>query len=383
MNIKQFDKKYFWLLTVIVLISSCSSKNGSETMSFDKVVYEPCYASGFKIYGAEGRESIKIDVFNPWQGADSVTTSFLIVRGGEDVPNDYEGQVLRGEARRIVTMSSTQIAMLEAVDCQNRVVGVSGIDFISSENIQSRRESIGDLGYEGNVNYELLLSLEPDIVLLYGTMGANVMEAKLTELGIPFIYIGEYLEESPLGKAEWVVPVAEIVGKGKTGIEFFSEIPERYNALKDLVAGNASGAPSVMLNMPYNDVWNMPSTKSYMPQLIADAGGDYIYKKNTGNTSMPIDIEEAYMLASQADLWLNVGQAHSLDEVKAMSPKFTDVACLRNGNVYNNNALTNAGGGNEFFETAVVKPDIVLRDLIKIFHPELIEEQLVYYIKLK
>ena len=143
------------------------------------------------------------------------------------MPNGYEGQVLRGEARRIVTMSSTQIAMLEAVDCQNRVVGVSGIDFISSENIQSRRESIGDLGYEGNVNYELLLSLEPDIVLLYGTMGANVMEAKLTELGIPFIYIGEYLEESPLGKAEWVVPVAEIVGKGKTGIEFFSEIPKR------------------------------------------------------------------------------------------------------------------------------------------------------------
>lgn len=379
----QFYKKYFWLLTVFVLFSSCTSKNGSEAMKFDKAVYEPCYATGFKIVGAEGRKSIKIDVFNPWQGADSVTTSLLIVRGGEDVPKGYEGQVLRGEARRIVTMSSTQIAMLEAVGCQNRVVGVSGIDFISSENIQSRRESIGDLGYEGNVNYELLLSLEPDIVLLYGTMGANVMEAKLSELGIPYIYIGEYLEESPLGKAEWMVPVAEIAGVGKKGIDFFSEIPKRYNALRDLVARKAHKTPAVMLNTPYSDVWNMPSTKSYMPRLIADAGGNYIYKKNTGNTSLPIDMEEAYILASKADIWLNVGQAHSLGEVKAMCPKFTDVPCLCNGNVYNNNALTNAGGGNDFFETAVVKPDIVLRDLIKIFHPELVEEQLVYYIKLK
>ena len=146
---------------------------------------------------------------------------------------------------------------------------------------------------------------------------------------------------------------------------------------------SALDAPSVMLNVPYGDSWFMPSTQSYAARLIADAGGHYVYQKNTGNASVPIDMEEAYLLASDADMWLNVGMANSLDELKASCPKFTDTRCFKNGNVYNNNARTNAGGGNDYYESAVVNPDIVLRDLVKIFHPELVQEECVYYKRLK
>ena len=149
------------------------------------------------------------------------------------------------------------------------------------------------------------------------------------------------------------------------------------------MAENALDAPSVMLNTPYGDSWFMPSTESYAVRLIEDAGGDYIYKKNTGNASTPIDMEEAYLLASTADMWLNVGMANSLDELRAACPKFADTRCFRNGDVYNNNARTNAAGGNDYFESAVVHPDLVLRDLVKIFHPELVEEPFVYYKQLK
>ncbi len=127
----------------------------------------------------------------------------------------------------------------------------------------------------------------------------------------------------------------------------------------------------------------MPSTESYVARLIKDAGGDYIYKKNTGNASAPIDLEEAYLLASQADMWLHVGMANTLDELKAACPKFIDTRCFRSGQVYNNNARTNAAGGNDYYESAVVNPDLVLRDLVKIFHPELVEEDFVYYKQLK
>ena len=149
------------------------------------------------------------------------------------------------------------------------------------------------------------------------------------------------------------------------------------------MADSALGAPSVMLNVPYGDSWFMPSTQSYAARLIADAGGHYVYQKNTGNASAPIDMEEAYLLASDADMWLNVGMANSLDELKTSCPKFTDTRCFKNGNVYNNNARTNAGGGNDYYESAVVNPDIVLRDLVKIFHPELVQEEYVYYKQLK
>ena len=373
-------------LSLILLLSlaftGCHDKS-SKLDDFNQSLYAPEYASGFDIKGADGKESVLITVTNPWQGADSVTTWLFIARSGEKVPEGFAGQVLEGEAKHIVAMSSTHIAMLDAIGEVGRVAGVSGIDYISNPDIQARRDSIGDVGYEGNINYELLLSLDPDLVLLYGVNGASAMESKLEELDIPFMYVGDYLEESPLGKAEWMVALSEVAGKRGDGEKTFAAIPVRYNALKKKVADSALGAPSVMLNVPYGDSWFMPSTESYAIRLISDAGGDYIYKKNTGNASKPIDLEEAYLLASDADMWLNVGMLNTLDELKASCPKFVDTRCFKTGNVYNNNARVNSSGGNDYFESAVVHPELVLRDLVKIFHPELVEEDFVYYKKLK
>ena len=370
-------------LLLALLGTTCGGSASYTPADFTTEVYTPAYASGFDIQGADSKQSVLLTVTNPWQGADGIAVQLFIARDGETAPEGFDGQVLEGDADRIVAMSSTHIAMLDAIGEVDRVVGVSGIDYISNPDIQARRDRIGDVGYEGNINYELLLSLDPDLVLLYGVNGASGMEPKLRELGIPFIYIGDYLEESPLGKAEWMVALSEVVGCRSEGEKVFAEIPVRYNALKQRVAENALDAPSVMLNMPYGDSWFMPSAGSYAVRLIEDAGGDYIYKKNTGNASTPVDMEEAYLLASAADLWLNVGMASTLGEVKAACPKFADTRCFRNGYVYNNNARTNAAGGNDYFESGVVHPELVLRDLIKIFHPELVEEDFVYYKRLK
>jgi len=370
------------LLSLSLAFAGCRSESPCLA-DFNRPLYTPEYASGFKIEGADGRRSVLLTVTNPWQGTDGVTTQLFIARDGEPVPEGFGGQVLDAEAKRIVAMSSTHIAMLDAICEAGRTVGVSGLDYISNPAIQARRDRIGDVGYEGNINYELLLSLDPDLVLLYGVNGASPMEGKLEELGIPFMYVGDYLEESPLGKAEWLVALSEVVGKRAEGEKVFAPIPIRYNALKKRVADCTRSAPSVMLNTPYGNSWFMPSTASYTARLIADAGGDYIYRKNTGNASEAIDAEEAYLLASEADIWLHTGTAASLGELKTMCPKFTDTRCFRSGQVYNNTARTNAAGGNDYFESAVVHPDLVLRDLVKIFHPELVKEDFVYYKQLK
>lgn len=382
MNKMNTLKNLILLLSLSLLFAGCHDK-GSKLTDFNQSLYAPKYASGFDIKGAEGKKSVLITATNPWQGAEDVSTQLFIARDGENIPEGFSGQVLKEDAKRIVAMSSTHIAMLDAIGMDNRIVGVSGIDYISNANVQARRDSIGDVGYEGNINYELLLSLNPDLVLLYGVNGANSMEGKLKELEIPYMYVGDYLEESPLGKAEWMVALSEVVDARGESETVFEEIPVRYNTLKKKVADFVGNAPTVMLNIPYGDSWFMPSTTSYVIQLISDAGGDYIYKKDTGNASTPIDLEEAYLLASDADIWLNVGMTNTLDELKAACPKFTDTRCFMDGNVYNNNARTNAAGGNDYYESAVVNPDIVLRDLVKIFHPKLVEDDFVYYKQLK
>lgn len=139
-------------LSLILLLSlaftGCHNKS-SKINDFNLLLYAPEYASGFDIKGAGGKESVLITVRNPWQGADSVTTWLFIVRNGEEVPEGFAGQVLKGDAKRIVAMSSTHIAMLDAIGEVRCITGVSGIDYISNPDIQARRDSIGDVGYEG------------------------------------------------------------------------------------------------------------------------------------------------------------------------------------------------------------------------------------------
>ena len=376
---------YFILLSAATFLISCAS-NTTGIDAYTETLYKPSYASGFEIVGAEGRQSTLLKVFNPWQGAENTETTLFIVRNGEKIPAGFTGQVVKAGARRIVCLSSTYVAMLDALGQADRVVGVSGRNYISNKYVTTHPEAVADIGFDGNIDYELLLAQRPDLVLLFGVSGASGMESKLLEMGIPFCYIGEYLEESPLGKAEWLVAIAEITDSREKGEAVFEPVPERYDALRAKVAAATSKHPKVMINTPYAGSWFMASTESYVARLIADAGGDYIYKKNTSNRSLPIDLEEAYMLTAQADMWLNAGSAASLGELKSQFPKFTNTRCVRNGAVYNCNKRLNVAGGNDYWESGVVQPDVVLHDLIAIMHPEVLDEndrELHYYQRLE
>lgn len=366
-------------ITLLCLLSlaSCISNKKTSLEAFNQDVYTPEYASGFKILGADNAQSTLIQVFNPWQGAKEVEMSYFVSRNGEQAPTGFTGPTIAAGAKRIVCMSSSYIAMLDALRQVDRIVAVSGINYVSNPYILAHKDSIKDMGPE--MNYELLLGLKPDVVLLYGIGDAQTaVTDKLKELAIPYMYVGEYLEESPLGKAEWMVALSELTDSREKGIEIFSEIPKRYQALKALTA-SVEQRPTVMFNTPWNDSWIMPSTKSYMAQLVNDAGADYIYKENTSNSSAPIGLETAYGLIQKADYWINVGMASSLDELKAVNPKFTDAKSVREKTAYNNNLRLTATGGNDYWESAVVRPDVVLRDLIHIFHPELAPDSLYYY----
>lgn len=363
-------------LLICALIVACGHK-GSDLSDFNKKLYSPAHASGYEILGAEGSNSSLIVTHTPWQGSDSTNKSlFFIARDGEEAPAGFRGQVLRGEPERIVCMSSTHIGMLDALGKADRIVGVSGLQFTGNATVVSGadRGNVKDIGYDSNIDYESLISLAPDLVILYGVNGANAIESKLRELGIPFIYLGEYLEESPLGKAEWLVPVAEVLGMREEGARRIAGISERYEAMRNMIDRNGP-APKVMLNTPWGDSWMMPSTNSYVSQLVSDAGGYYIYRDNQSRESRPIDMEEAYRLTMDADIWLNTGQAKSISELANQWPKFSDTKPMKTGQVWNNIRNKGKVGYPQYWESGCLNPDLVLRDLIKIFHPELMEDQ--------
>lgn len=362
----------------------CGGVEPFDKELFDKELYTPRHATGFTLLGSEANTATLIVVDKPWQGSQGEQRMLLIDREEcyEDI-NHPSLQRIAGNVERVVCLSSSYIAMLDAIEQADKVVGVSGKEFIFDEKIASA-EHIGDVGYDSVFNIELLLSLKPDLVMLYGISAKSILEERLQQFGIPYFYVGEYLESSPLGKAEWVVAIAEIMGVRERGEQCFAQIEERYTTLCNTVCehtATTSTKPRVLLNTPYRDVWYLPAPESYMVQLIEDAGGYAYTEGNAGDTTLPIGIEQAYSYAQEADLWLNVGGCNTLNELTASNPLFGATRVVTEQRVYNNTRRRTASSGSDFWESGVVKPDVILEDLIRIIHPTLLPAKELYYYK--
>lgn len=368
------------LLGLLLLFSliSCSDYK-KEHPEYGEEIYKPSYSKGFEIKSLKDSQNHVISVFNPWQGSQNVSSDFFIIK--ENGENKFPGEIIHDKAERIVCMSSTHVAMLDELNAIDKIVGVSGKEYISNPFLQN--SEVPDIGYEGNIDYEKLVALKPDLVLLFSVNGTSSMEPKLKELGIPFIYIGDYVEETPLGKVEWIIPVAEIIGKKEEGVRIFKDIEKEYSSLKNLIANLNLSKPKVMVNAPFADFWYMPSSTSYIANIIRDAGGDYIYKKDSGNTSMPIDKEEALALLDEADIWINTGSFISREELTSSLPDFATSACVKNGNIFNNNRRITPARGNDCYESGAIHPERILKDLIMIFHSQFKDGELYYYQQLK
>ena len=360
----KFSVKIALIVLIGSLCASCTGREGSAKVWFDHSVYAPSYALGYEILGDDASNSL-IRVSRPWQG-DAVVEQSLAIFSDKASAVGYDGQYIVGRVERVVCMSTSHIAMIELLGRSESIVGVSGKQYIMSEAIAGNPK-VKDVGYDSSLDYEALVVLRPDVVLLYGVSAENTaLTAKLRELHLPYLYLGDYTEQSPLGKAEWLVAVAEIMGCRTQGEQMFSEIVERYNAVRDGVVRSAN-SPKVMFNTPYQEVWYMPSDDSYMVQLLEDAGGTYIYKgRNKTAGSVGISLEEAYMLVSDADIWLNVGQCSTLEELRRSAPHFATTPVVESGEVYNNNRRRTQAGGSDFWESAIVQPDVVLKDLATI-----------------
>jgi len=343
------------------------------------------FAKGFTIEQFD--EYRLITVTNPWQGARDIVIRYYLVSGDripEGVPEN--ARVIKIPIQRIICMSTTHIGMLDFVHKLETLVGVSGKMYINNPRVndQLARGEIIDIGYEQNIQYEEMITLRPELVMTYG-IGSEVAGYvnKLQEVGIPVIIIGDYLEQTPLAKAEWVKVVAALYVLDDPVNEKFEQLAEEYRKVK-MLAADVKIRPEVMIGLPWKDTWYIPGGNSFAANFIRDAGGSYIWEDKRSQEAIPFNLEAVYEEAKDADIWINPGIAESLKDIISVDERLINFKPVRTGLVYNNNRILNEQGGNDYWESGIMNPQKILMDLVKIFHPQLLpDHQLVYYKKIE
>lgn len=380
--------RQFKLLLIIILIFVFGCKNSSFDAKKEQKVPEKQtlgldYAQGFRVKPTDN--GYELEVFNPWQGAKNVNYKYKLIERQQLSKTDSAENAIPIPISRAICLSTTHIAYIDQLNSSATIVGVSGSDFVSSSAVRRliSEGKVSDVGYEQSINYELVLSLKPDVVFSYG-VGAEAAGYlhKLHDLDIPVVFVGDYLETSPLGKAEWLKFFGAMLGREKMADSLFTIIENDYVDTRSIVE-NSQTKPNVFINLPWNDTWYFPGGNSYMANLIRDAGGNYLLSHLDGNSSHPFSIESALVKGMEADVWINTGSAESLHEISSNFPQLKVLPVIKSGNVYNSVKRTNNLGGNDFYESGAVKPNLILKDLVKIFYPDSIEHELVYFQKLE
>ena len=376
------------VIIAVLLLSGCTGQSGSSLDPYGNQVRTDLftrYASGFRVRD-QGSYTL-IEVTDPWQQSKGVIFSYVLAPSLELLPDSLKNiPFIRTPVKRAIALSTTHVAMIEQLGSAESIVGLSGTDFIYSSAIRARIESgtVKDVGYGQGLDFETIVRLKPDVLFLYGVEG-NVMTTleKLTVLGIPAVFCGEYLETHPLGKAEWIRFFSLFYDKEEQSEHFFRQIDSAYNALSDLASG-VLPKPVVLNGLPWKDTWYMAGGKSFAAQLMKDAGGDYLWSDHPSAQAVPLDLESVYMRAVNADIWINPGAAGSLTDILLLDERLGDLEVVKKGHVFNNNARSSAAGGNDYWESGTVRPDLVLADLIGVFHPDLLtDHRFVYYRQLK
>jgi iron complex transport system substrate-binding protein len=355
-----------------------------ETVDYFPEKVEVDYATGFAV---EYFNHYKVVLVLPWPGAEE-PLEFVLVQCGTPAPDGYDAeQVVSIPVNRFVGMSTSILPHLEAQGVLDRLVGMDTTLFVHNESILERAQAgeiveIGGGGSGTDINTELVLELEPDVVMAQEFFAGGTTFSSLREAGVTTVLNADYADTTPLGQAEWGKFVALFFNTEALAAEIFDGVAERYQELQALTA-EVESRPTVITASPYNEIWFMPGGDSTVAMLLADAGADFLWADETG-TSFPLDFEVVFDRGIDADYWVNINQFwNTTADMLADDARFAEFAAYQNGNLWNNNARMNPNGGNDYFESGFANPDVILADLIAIFHPDLLpDHELVYYQRL-
>lgn len=336
------------------------------------------YAAGFTV-SSLGNSKL-VTVTYPFQGATSGYT-YLLVPRGEEPPQHAPGtRIIYIPLNNIVCTSTTHIPLLDYLGETDRLTGFPTTDYISSEKMRTRIDAgaVTDLGIDKGLNLERLVLLKPGAVMGYTMSGDYGQFRKIESLGTPVVINAEYLEQHPLGRAEWIKFMALFFNKERLADSVFNAIEENY-LLTRAIARKASSKPTVLSGIVYGDAWFLPGGQNYAAQLFRDAECRYLWEDTESNGFLQLSFETVYSKAHDANLWIGTGSFKNLAEIGAADNRYAGFEALQKKTVYNYDARQGARGGNEFLELGYLRPDLILMDLVKIAHPHLLPEHQLFF----
>ncbi|MEQ8243175.1 ABC transporter substrate-binding protein [Fulvivirga sp.] len=369
------------LLILFIALISCdqTSSNERENSASDKVL-ELKYATGFAIEYFDGYKIVEVK--RPYMNA-KTSFKYILVSDESKVPTSLKNErIIQVPIKSIVCTSTTHIPLLDYLGETDKLIGFPTTDYISSEKMRARIDDgfVKDLGVDSDINLEELIALDPDMIMAYTIGGDYGQFNKMEQLGVPAILNAEYLEEHPLGRAEWLKFMAAFFDKETMADSVFNSIEERYNELLSLNK-NTESKPTILSGVVYGDTWYMPGGKNYASTLMNDAGGDYLWASDSTSGFLELSFEAVYDKALDADYWIGVASFETLKAIEEADNRYSDFAAFKNKKVYTYNARKGAKGGSEFLELGYLRPDLILADLIKILYPNQLPEHELYFHK--
>lgn len=350
---------------MILLIVACSGPKKEESTVSTKETVK--YAKGFHFEtDTDGKRYLVVD--EPWPNATE--------------PIRYD---LANAPKRLVCTSTSHLPFFEMLDEAESVIGFPNLSYISSEVFIERASKglLTDLGPDGSMNMELLLGIDPDAVVAFDMGGESKTLAKIQEAGIPVYYNADFLEQSPLGRAEWIKFFGALLDKEKEADSIFNSIATEYNRLVTL-ASNVGTRPSILSGVVYGDTWFLPGGNNWAATFFSNAGGTYLWDADTTSGWLELSFETVYEIGNNADVWIGTSTLNTMEEMKGQDQRYATFQAFVNQEVYNYNKKIGPNGGYDFFESGYSRPDLVLADLIKILHPELLPEyETVYFQNIK
>jgi len=375
-------KKLIALFVIGLVFVSCKEKESPQTKK-TVVNTSIAFAKGFSIEEKDGITVIHLK--NPWPGADK-TYLYALVPNGKQLANaeDFDA-VVKTPVENIVVTSTTHIPSLEMLDASSSLIGFPNLDYISSETTRGLIDDgkITELGKNEAINTEVLIDLAPDVVVGFAVDGDNTTFGTIQKTGIPVLYNADWTETHPLGKAEWIKFFGALYGKEKEADSIFNKIKTDYQAARK-VASKTTNQPTVLSGAMYKDVWYLPQGDSWAAQFIEDANATYLWEDTEGTGSIAANLETVLDKGQQADFWIGPGQFTSLGQMQEYHDVYTQFDAYINNKVYSFTTKKGATGGVLYYELAPNRPDLVLKDMIKIMHPEVLPDyELFFFSKLQ
>ncbi len=369
---------------VLIVLGGCTNRKEKDAPAAAVEQQIPLqYAKGFAVFKGVGY--YRIDIRN---AADTLTitdTYYLIYDSTKYISGEGR-QELMLPVNRVASMSTTHVGFLAALQRQDCLVGITGSRWVQDSTTVSALAlgNIADIGEEGTPDAERLIALHPQVLLAYSSgLDTEGQAAQIRRLGIPVVMINEYMEDHPLAMAEWGKLFALLLGVANGGEAWFNSVESAYQSVQQQVL-TASDKPMVLTGLPYRGEWTVSGGKSFAAAYLKDAGAAYLWEDDQHTGNFPVSLEEVLTRAADATVWVNPGAAGSMDRIGAADKRLLNLRPVELNGVYNNNKRVNDFGGNDYWESAVARPDRVLLDLAIIFHPDVFPgDTLYYYTRLK